>query len=396
MGFYRAYQIGFTSELLHGQRFENLTNNGLESLWYSSIVVSVLYLSPIGFILFIFAINYCRNKKDVLLSWLLLFIIFFWFYCTVIRVVLPSHYYFSRYIISETIPYTTLLFSLYIGYLYSKNNFSKVLSFLFIGLITINLLFFTLFQFKVRTAEGANETLNKISMQIDEDDLLLFNLCNFEKAYMISTPLNYYYNKKTFYIDNPSDIRLLGELLYDYDDIFMLSKIGIENTSIELIDSIRFKHYNYPKTNTFSLKVIKENTSYDINMFLYKIDKRGLGILYPKNIQNEGFYYNSCWTNGDGKLLNLKYRISEKDKYLILASKGWHPEGHDQNLKVYVNGIELQYDHLENWYYYFLLNESIDEINEIRIVSSTFVPKDEGMNEDKRILGIYIDHIKVE
>lgn len=45
--------------------------------------------------------------------------------------------------------------------------------------------------------------------------------------------------------------------------------------------------------------------------------------------------------------------------------------------------------------FYVLIPQGIKQIDNINIVTNTFIPKDEGINEDVRILGLDVESIKI-
>ena len=148
------------------------------------------------------------------------------------------------------------------------------------------------------------------------------------------------------------------------------------------------------------------NFIYDnINPFLPSHDSKDLkdfisSIWYCgklKGFHDEG--QKPIWTNGDAKIEDIRLNINGEDNFLMLNTFGWHPYQNNMDkikLHVFANGIQLKFSHHKDSSYYFSLNKSFKEIHEIRIVSSTFIPKELGINDDTRKLGIDIKNIAIK
>ena len=142
------------------------------------------------------------------------------------------------------------------------------------------------------------------------------------------------------------------------------------------------------------------------DLFLYKIDKalllrKGAGPKKVIYIEHSGdnlvnFHPDSCWTKGDSSVENIVYRPKPNERFLVLHTAGWTPlKGGKLNLKLYANGKELEFDHENDKSFYFKLPR-IGELNRIRIISSTFVPQEFGLNDDLRRLGVYVQSLSIE
>jgi hypothetical protein len=109
-------------------------------------------------------------------------------------------------------------------------------------------------------------------------------------------------------------------------------------------------------------------------------------------ISRENMYEDGIWTNGKG-IINLYFNIADSRKYFILRTFGYNPFLYDMTaskLKVYINNRRLVYYKTEGLSIYFKLPPGIKTVNQIVIESPTFIPKDIGMNDDVRSLGIDI------
>jgi hypothetical protein len=111
-----------------------------------------------------------------------------------------------------------------------------------------------------------------------------------------------------------------------------------------------------------------------------------------------GFYDDEIWTRGEVAFKDLGYVIPLGTKWLVIRTYGFRPDflRTEERLRIraFIDEIELKLDHVETILYYFQIPDFIKEIHGIRIVSSTFVPKDMGLNDDVRNLGLDIQAIE--
>jgi len=140
-----------------------------------------------------------------------------------------------------------------------------------------------------------------------------------------------------------------------------------------------------------TLKKISLNDYWDINKTKTIVPKE-IGL----KLRN---FLDLTWTNGDSNIVDIGYDVKAEDNYLALKTFGWSPFKSDINklgLKIATNGSSLKFSHTKNSAYYFILDKNIKQINEIRIISPTFVPKELGINNDTRRLGIDVASIEIE
>lgn len=274
LGAYRAYQLGFTNKYIGDPSIDvrwNMASRGLRSIPFSNIFVAILYLSPFASLLVLFAVNYFRRKKDVLIDSLLVFLAAFGLYTLVIRFTTPYQYYYTRYLLSELLPYSFLLASLYLGYLFLKTKSRRLVACFFTGLIFVYSLFFTSFQLLGREADGADTTLKKIQTQMDKGDLLLILKNEFASYSQIKTPLSYYYGLDTFSVANIKDTPSISRsVAADYGNIFILSQTLIKDNLFAPVAEVPYR------VGTFRPKSVRPPTEFgysDLTLFLYKVDK---------------------------------------------------------------------------------------------------------------------------
>jgi hypothetical protein len=103
------------------------------------------------------------------------------------------------------------------------------------------------------------------------------------------------------------------------------------------------------------------------------------------------------WTNGDQEF-PASYEVMPSDRHLILRTMDSHPMRHDDkklNLRVSVNDQPLVLLKREGIAYTFELPRGLRRITSLHVSSTVFVPRELGMGEDARELGIDVDDIRV-
>lgn len=106
----------------------------------------------------------------------------------------------------------------------------------------------------------------------------------------------------------------------------------------------------------------------------------------------EGVYADNGWTAGDGIVRYVNYDVAPEDRYLELRTYGMRLSHGPVPVSVYVDGVALAFSHVLGTSYFYRLPEQLERIDEIRIVSSTFVPAEHG-SDDPRRLGIDVEAI---
>jgi len=408
-GLYRVYELGFTGKYSGIYYFDlrwGMSGHGFASFKHSSIVVAVSYISPFLFGLFLYNL-FKYKKEDYILSLLLLFLIPFWLYIAFFYWAIPYQYFGARYLLSEIVPYT-ILFALVGSSLLLRKNKMKILFFSLIAVSSCYFGFYSIYQLKGREADGAYESLNKIASYADKNDLILLNKEEFTAYDVIKTPLVYFFGNNIFSFNRANDLKFLikGELLGKYNDLFVLTQLPISKNYLHLENEISYTQGLFEHAVRIPKKFSYSYFS-PLKLLLYKIDKQILlnSILQKTNAINvkswfekKGFYADAVWTKGDAEVFGFEYNSAEKT-YIVVTTYGWNPYIKNPNkfgVKLLVNGTEADFSHTDGMKYYFKIPKHIDIATEIWIKSDTFVPKQLGINNDERTLGIDIKTVSFE
>ena len=102
------------------------------------------------------------------------------------------------------------------------------------------------------------------------------------------------------------------------------------------------------------------------------------------------------WTNGDGLLENLLWEV-KPGQGVLAVELGAGPPGPPEtaDVRLVVNGVRLRRIGVKDGVWSFRLLPGQPPIRRIRILSTTFVPKEAGLNDDGRRLGVAVARVSV-
>lgn len=112
-----------------------------------------------------------------------------------------------------------------------------------------------------------------------------------------------------------------------------------------------------------------------------------------------GFYDDFGWTDGCGLLTSLAWEVPAGSRRLVLTLHPAHPQGTNPGrlgVRVLVNGVELRTGATTATELRFDLYHGLRRIEEVRVLSSTFVPRQLTGNPDNRTLGVPIRSLRLE
>jgi hypothetical protein len=213
----------YISEIFIKENWSIFSHQSLSYFKQLNFLATLLYLSPLGFLLLPFAVYHLIKKRDgkyfLLISSLLLFFV----YCWGVMKLSPYHYYFVRYQLSELIPLCIVVLSIFLVDLYESTKYKKIM--IFISLFPISyFLFFSSIQ--LRDYEGADKSkFEYLSSIVGKDDILLVAGNEFSSAQQIVFPMKYYYEINTFSIYRFTYMKFpeVEELKKKYKKVYILT-----------------------------------------------------------------------------------------------------------------------------------------------------------------------------
>jgi hypothetical protein len=276
IAFYKAYLLAFTDKYVGtkwdfagiGARFP-IAGLGFPSLNYSNIFVAIWYLSPLGFAVFIYSIFSIFPRKTCM-AWtsFLAFLGLIWFSFTVFKFYTQFQYYYARYLSSEVIPYTLLGIGLALGHLFQKGRRWKMLSICLSAIIAVYFLYFTCYQFKGKSAEGAHSAFEAIAKVMDDDDLLLLYDLQNPHQVVVQTSLSYFYDVNVCNLRNPPVLSSKAGKVFlsKFKKVFLLSQAPLEIPFLRLVNEIEYKQGEFENSNF----IPREFTFSEGKLYLYK------------------------------------------------------------------------------------------------------------------------------
>jgi len=278
MAFYKAYLLAFTDKFV-GDGWINgrweMAGRGWKSVRHSNVFAVMLYLSPLGFLLFLYGNIRSILKQNNNLIWMALavFLAMFWYVGTVMRFTTPYHFYYGRYFLSEIVPYSLLAVAIVFGDLINRNKRSKIISLTLCALIAINFGYFTVHQLSKRGADGAYASLKQIQSHLEKNDLLLIHQRGFKFGIpKIKLPLSNYFNLNVCEFEKVADLQLvlMGDFLDNFGSVYILSNKALEFPCLLSVDEIHYKQSYYNRNRK---KIPTKLTYLNFKMYLYELDQ---------------------------------------------------------------------------------------------------------------------------
>ena len=394
---YQAYRLGFTDRYAGDVyiRKYDLSHKGFLSIPSASIVVLTSYVSPLLFILSLIAMSTVKNKKNIFLSVVCLYLAEVYLLRIVLEPTVLYQYYYARYLLGELVPGLILVAAIYLGEGFESRALKKTA---FWGIVAATSVYFMIASAaqilpRGKESDGVNEALTRIAAHLGEKDTLFIPRSG--SHYMeVATPLSNYYGLNVFAVNDVSEIPAID----NDNDKYFLSQIPIKDRSLNLIETIYYKRGMFDH----STKRIPLGFSFPewtkTNLYLYAFRRPNNRFVIGRYKFLENFYGDRMWTNGRGILKNVGYEVQPEDQYLVMRRAGHVPFADylkGLNLRIAVNGKQLRYVEMKDNDFYFALDKAVHEIRDIEIMSSTFVPKSRGENLDDRVLGVDVDSLEI-
>jgi hypothetical protein len=120
------------------------------------------------------------------------------------------------------------------------------------------------------------------------------------------------------------------------------------------------------------------------------------GALEVRNAAWRSGFTPDGWTNGDGLLWNLLLEPKPGDAELAVELAAGPPGPAERaDLRLLANGVPLRRIGVRDGVWRFRLLPDQPPIRRIRLLSTTWVPKEEGLNDDPRSLGVVLARIRL-
>ena len=278
MAFYKAYLLAFTDTFVGdgwiSGRYK-MAGRGWESVRHSNVFAVMLYLSPLGFLLFLYGhIRSIRKQNiNVMGVALAVFLAMFWYVGTVMRFTTPYHFYFSRYFLSEIVPFSLLSISIVFADLINRDTRSKMIAIILCAGIVVYFGNYTVHQISKRGADGAYASLKQIQNHLGQNDLLLIHRKGFNfDIQKIKLPLAHYFSLNVCEFEKIADLEfvLKGEFLDNFEGVYILSNQALKSPFMPSVDEIHYKQSEYDKNRRRIPTKLRYRKS---TFYLYRLEK---------------------------------------------------------------------------------------------------------------------------
>ena len=393
LGYYKVYQLGYTDRYINDPWINGvwkLNHIGSEAKYYWSAYVLYEYITPLLAFLFFYLILFRIKVLNFAQTLLLLFLFFFIAYISVLQWKIPYQYYYARYLVSEALPYAILFSASGVTAIkYGKKIYFALL--IIAGFYAIN---DSTTQFQGKEADGVYNTIKRVAQPVDVEDLILTDGMDSE----IKMALVYYEGKNVVSISDEKLDFVTEEILDRYNDIYVLlwqpSKQDV--LTDERVFSYRFGVFEQENHLPEKYYYIRKK------LYRYKLDKEKWLKILPKDthrillkdpaLKKEGFFPESVWTTGKAKISGFDMNISDANYMKVYVYGGNLAYDYDpvkMELEVFADGKKLKFHSRKYNSLYFELDHQ-KSAHEVSIHTKTFKPKDFGIGNDGREVGIDI------
>ena len=412
-GAYLTYRVVFTDAYIDsgwlGKRW-SIAGQGWRSVARMPLTAMIVYLSPPLFGAFIAGLAVYKHRRWTAL--LLVFVILFW----AINIVLkngsvPYHYYYARYLLSETLPYTIFLVAIYLAALWQYSRTGKILTAVLVGVSTAYFLLLTIPQLSMESGNLVYEPLKRVSRRMDRNDVIVLKRPGFPNYSEARTALEVYFGVPVFAVEQMD--RTLFEKLSDHisGEIYLLSPDPVSSPSFEQIEEIPYRFGSISRAGAPPFS----HHELHVQFHLYELNKQvlkktGLNIqtgtlvrLGDPSLKLEGFHADGVWTTEHAVINNVNINITGELRYLVVRTKGYRPDRvgwREWGLIIKIDNYTLQPCFWKDNDLYLELPKDFhqkgERIGRIEIYIDTFVPVETSRTGDKRDLGLDIDSFRLE
>jgi hypothetical protein len=377
------------------------SHTGVDALRRSSLWVLAAHLSPFVALLLPFAFRRpgASAPRALLVCMLLTMIA----YTAFIQWFTPYQYYYARYLLSEAAPYALLLVVIRAEEWMRFRNARLALP--AVALFTVT--YFAWLTWPLvgfREADRAETSLARIADRLDGNDVLLFDDAVYPNPHELVTPLRFFFHKFVYEVPDIAEASAIVRDLVDSGagDIYLIGRHGEHPPGFTFVDHVTYEQ----RLMRPELRVPRESAISSLQLSFFRLNadvwaaetlrsEEGLSPKYFASDCCTGIYSDDVWTDGNATIRRLNIPAG-KWHTLLLRVQGNRTDYDRADIKVQANGRDLVHVATEGKEFTYDLG-TVDgpSVIELRIASSTMVPRDLGINDDTRKLGIDIESIAI-
>lgn len=328
---YKIYRFGYTDAYMSDPWIEgrwHLAHKGIRSVLSTTLVVSVIYMSP--FVLFAFGVSIFLFIRQALLQITLLFVICFLGYLAVLKWNVPYQPYYARYLVSEFVPYL-MLFVVCSWSLCDRPRLRYWLG----GALVLGGVYGSILstaQIGKQEHGGVVESINDITSGIDQGDVILVQrTLGGHVGTQLATALTYTYGYDVVRVSDEDLERrdYMEHLSRNYDDVFLIGAgLGGSVPGFEKFRSARFVEERFAHG---LLPPVKTHRRADFRVDIYEYTRPEL--LHYSAENSSGVVFVEGWSGQerwgrwmDGEVATIRLEINAednemRDKVLTIAGR---------------------------------------------------------------------------
>lgn len=250
-GLFKIYRLGWSADYINNSwlsRRWHLSGHHWQDVWASSLFALVVYTGL--FVPVLGVVWLLRRQTDPMIEYLRVFVAGFLVYVAVLQWVIPYGPYYTRYLLSELVPYmllfVTLVWSTLRGYRRALVSALLVISLGYAGLASTK-------QLGKRENAGLYGELKQLVAPVDPGDLILLEGLTSVPAKEIKTSLIYTFNKNVVTLSSESlrNSAYIAALNARYDDVYLASTHMEVPKGFETLDSTHVHVWAFKATHAF-------------------------------------------------------------------------------------------------------------------------------------------------
>ncbi len=379
-----------------------MSHAGTNAILRSALVVAAENMGPVLVLLLPFALwKPGVSASRVLLTTMVLAMIA---YSAVLQWFLPFQYYYSRYLLSELVPFTLLLVVI------RAADWWRVVArrrWIAAG-FALTAVYFAWYAWPLigfREARHAESSLARIANEVDPGSVLLVDEEGIDFASHFVTPLRMWFGTNVYSVHDFAEIPVIVQDLKraGAQNILLLSgrngiprlfaydmRVHVEQTRMERSPYIP----RQSEMDAADFVLSRLDDSAFAGMLL--TSGQGLGLADLPRGCCLGFEPDGIWTRAHSSIRRLALPRGSWQR-LVITMRGYRPDYTQTGLVVRANGKELQLDKVDGPTFEFSLGplEGPTPL-ELELNTNTFVPLELGINADSRHLGLDIATLRIE
>jgi len=401
----RAGILAFTDHYKGNTWYDEIwgmSHGGYQAILRSALLIAAEHLGPALVILLPLALWKPRSSApSVLLTVMVIVMIG---YTAVLQWFLPYQYYYARYLLSEVVPFSMLLIALRAADWWQRPALRPWI----VGAMAFTGAYFAWFSWPLiglREASGADTSLARIADQLDRRSALLIDEASIQDPARFITPLRMWFGKSLYSIHDMSQLPAI---------VLDLKRAGIDD--LHFLGPDR----NVPAPFVFEMKTRFEQTAMKRSpliprdtdtttqdFVLSRLDDErftALALTSSDGLEMSdiapacctGFFPRDVWTEERALIRRLALPKGTWRR-LTVTMHGYRPDYAQSGLVLRVNSKELSDRKLDGRTFEFSLGELEGPISfDLEVDAQTFVPRELGLNDDPRHLGVDIATLRVE